>query len=61
MADSENRYTMRAILAAALIESKTVDVSSVFFDAHAAASNPPPSIEKLKIAVDMLLNGVVYK
>jgi len=53
-----NRKQCRAVIAAALIESKTVAVESVFFGDQAAAAQAP-SVQKLKSAVDVIMANVV--
>lgn len=55
------QHVARAVLAAALIQSKIVDISSVFFDGQAVTEPPAPSIAKLKTAVDILVREVVHK
>jgi hypothetical protein len=53
-------FEARALLAAALITSKVVDVSVVYFGDPVAAASAP-SVVSLKQAVDVLMNAVVYK
>lgn len=52
------RMNARATLVAALLESKTVDLSTVnLFDPAAAATSQ--SVQKLKATVDMLMANVI--
>lgn len=61
MADThDTRYQLRATLAAALIQGKIVDLSTMHLANESTAQNAP-AMHSLKIAVDALMNAVVYK
>jgi hypothetical protein len=62
MSDDQSiaRYAMRATITAALIQMKFVDMKNVGL-ADVASEAHTARIQKLKVAVDVLMTEVVYK
>jgi hypothetical protein len=57
--DTDAYLTMRTLIAAALIQSNTINLEGVNFSADLTDATESPSIKQLKQAVEVLLKGVV--